>query len=325
MGEPGRTKAYHEDLRWRIVWQRITKNKTIRDISADLCVANSTIWRILDRFERTGRVTPNAATSRDHALHEHDEMLLIQMVCENPSVHLHEVQRKLHEVTGTEASIATICRSLKRNGFSRKKVQFIALQRSDRLRAEYQAEVSVYDSSMLVFLDETGCKRKDAMRKFGYSLREYPAKSVRLLAKGKHYSAIGIMTTTSFLDCYVVEGTVDGDVFYHFVQSSLLPQLMPFNGTNPNSVVIMDNCSIHHLHDVIKLIHSVAALVLFLPPYSPDLMPIEECFSKVKHFLRLHEAVAQSVQDIKLLITAAFASVTPDDCFGWSCDCGYIN
>ena len=73
----------------------------------------------------------------------------------------------------------------------------------------------MYDSSMLVFLDETGCKCKDAMRKFGYSLRGYPAKSVRLLVKGNHYSAIGIMTTTSLLDCYVVEGTVDGDVFYH--------------------------------------------------------------------------------------------------------------
>ena len=72
----------------------IAKNKTIRDISADLCVANSTVWRILDRFERTGCVTSNAATSRDHALHEHDVMLLIQMVCENPSVHLHEVQLK---------------------------------------------------------------------------------------------------------------------------------------------------------------------------------------------------------------------------------------
>ena len=90
-------------------------NKTIRDISADLCVASSTVWRILDRFGRTGCVTLNAATSLDHALHEHDELLLIEMVCENPSVHLHEVQQKLHVVTGTEVSIATIYRSLKRN------------------------------------------------------------------------------------------------------------------------------------------------------------------------------------------------------------------
>ena len=66
----------------------------------------------------------------------------------------------------------------------------------------------------------------------------------------------------------------------------------------------MDNCFIHHLYDGIRLIYSVGALVLFLPPYSPDLMPIEECFSKVKHFLRLHQAVAQSARDTKLLITA---------------------
>ena len=93
------------------------------------------------------------------------------------------------------------------------------------------------------------------------------------------------MSTTTFLDCYTTEGTVDGDVFYRFVQSSLLPHLMPFNGTNPNSVVILDNCSIHHLDDVVDLIHSVGAHVIFLPPYSPDLMPIEQCFNKVKLFL----------------------------------------
>ena len=63
------------------------------------------------------------------------------------------------------------------------------------------------------------------------------------------------MSTTTFLDCYTTEGTV-GDVFYRFVQSSLLPHLMPFNGTNPNSIVILDNCSIHHLDDVVGGPHS---------------------------------------------------------------------
>ena len=73
----------------------------------------------------------------------------------------------------------------------------------------------MYDSSMFVFLDETGCDRRDALRKFGYSLRGYQARSIKLLSKGKRFSAIGIMTTTALLDCYVVDGTVDGDVFYH--------------------------------------------------------------------------------------------------------------
>ena len=126
------------------------------------------------------------------------------------------------------------------------------------------------------------------------------------------------MSTTTFLDCYTTEGTVDGDVFYRFVQSSLLPHLMPFNGTNPNSVVILDNCSIHHLDDVVDLIHSVGAHVIFLPPYSPDLMPIEQCFDKVKLFLQEHDTVIKSVSDPTMIITAAFASITSEDCIAWS-------
>ena len=66
---------------------------------------------------------------------------------------------------------------MKRLGFTRKKLKFVALQRSDVLRAEYQAEVLMYNSEMFLFVDETGCDRKNAARKFGYSLRGFPAKS----------------------------------------------------------------------------------------------------------------------------------------------------
>ncbi len=183
--------------------------------------------------------------------------------------------------------------------------------------------MSMYNSDMFVFVDESGCDRRDATRKFGYSLRGLPAKNFRFLSRGNRYSAIGIMFTTALLDCYITPGTVDGDVFYSFVQSSLLPQLMPYNGTNPNSVVILDNCSIHHLRDVVELIHSVGALVVFLPPYSPDLMPIEECFNKVKLFLVEHDAAFQAAHDPTMLILAAFASINSKDCVAWSVDCGY--
>lgn len=139
---------------------------------------------------------------------------------------MHEIQSKLLQTTGTDASIATICNTLKRLGFTRKKLKHIAIQRCDILRAEYQAEVSsLFDNNMLVFVDESGCDRKNSNRKFGYSLRGFPAKSFRFFSQGKRYSAIGVITTTTFLDCYIVEGTVNGDVFYDFVQFMLLPHL----------------------------------------------------------------------------------------------------
>ena len=100
--------------------------------------------------------------------------------------------------------------------------------------------------------------------------------------------------------------------------------LQPFNGINPNSVVVLDNCSIHHVEEVVALIQSVGALVLYLPPYSPDLMPIEECFNKVKQFLREHDACFQAADDPIMIIRAAFASVSPSDCIAWATDCGYL-
>lgn len=177
MSVPGRTKAYNEDLRWRMVWQRLINGYTIKEIASNLYVAESTVWRVVDRFERTGSVTPNRATSRAHRLHEHDELLLIELVCDKPSIYLREIQATLFETTGTLASASTLCRTMKRLGFTRKKLKFVALQRSDVLRAEYQAEVSMYNSDMFLFVDETGCDRKNAARKFGYSLCGFPAKS----------------------------------------------------------------------------------------------------------------------------------------------------
>jgi len=59
MSVPGRTKAYNEDLRWRMVWQRLINGYTIKEIVSNLYVAESTVWRVVDHFERTGSSTPN--------------------------------------------------------------------------------------------------------------------------------------------------------------------------------------------------------------------------------------------------------------------------
>ena len=68
---------------------------------------------------------------------------------------------------------------------------------------------------------------------------------------------------------------------------SVLPIIMPFDGQNSNSVVVMDNASIHYLERIHDIITGVGARLCFLPPYSPDLMPLEEAFSKVKYFLKV--------------------------------------
>jgi len=77
--------------------------------------------------------------------------------------------------------------------------------------------------------------------------------------------------------------------------------------------------SMHHVQYAASLIEEVGALVVFLPPYSPDLMPIEKLFSKVKGFLRANDPYIQIASDseIKAVIFAAFASITSSDCYQW--------
>ena len=108
--------------------------------------------------------------------------------------------------------------------------------------------------------------------------------------------------------------------------SCLLPQLLPYNGVNARSVVILDNASIHHIESATHLIEESGALAIFLPPYSPDYMPIEQCFSKFKSYLRAHDPIIPVLaeSEIEELILSAFSSVTTDDCCGWMEDCGYI-
>ncbi len=97
---------------------------------------------------------------------------------------------------------------------------------------------------------------------------------------------------------------------------------MPFNGVNPHSVVVLDNCSIHHIEEVHTMLEEVGVMVLFLPPYSPDLNPNEEAFSKVKTNLKISN---DADFDAETLLLNSFASITPNDCHGWISHPGIYN
>jgi len=90
------------------------------------------------------------------------------------------------------------------------------------------------------------------------------------------------MSVQGIHDVFLAEGSINGDRFEFFIRNYLLPVLMPFNGINPLSVVVMDNASIHHVESNVRLIESMGAKVIFLPPYSPDLNSLEPVFGKVK-------------------------------------------
>ena len=130
-------------------------------------------------------------------------------------------------------------------------------------------------------------------------------------------SAIACISMAGLLDVKTLKGTSDGDT------ALSTPQLMPYNCTNPHSVVIMDNCSIHHVPEVVKSIQDVGTLLHFLPPYSSDFAPIEETFSKVKQAMKSIEK-----ENTQVIVKAFCYKVSWRlllKTVGWIKDCGIYN
>lgn len=300
------------------------QDKTIEEVTTALYVSHSTVERVVHLFKTTNDVT---SVQEKHGpcrkLSEPEELILLQLFLRNPGIFLREVQEQLCSVTGKWVNCSTVCRTAKRLGLTRQKIKKVAMQQSDILRAQYMAEIEAFDADMLVFIDETGCDKRNSIRQFGYGIRGITPVAHHLLSYSKRISGIGIMSTRGIEDVYLVERSVNGDVFLQFIQRSLLNIIQPFDGNNPRSVVILDNASIHHVDEVCSLISAAGALIRFLPPYSPDLNPIEEVFSKVKGYLKENEIAYRATNEPRVIILSAFTSITPQDCVNYITHSGY--
>ena len=115
----------------------------------------------------------------------------------------------------------------------------------------------------------------------------------------------------------VFDGPINGDLFHSYVEQILLPTL------RPGDIVVMDNLGSHKGSAVRTIIRSAGARLLFLPPYSPDLNPIEKLFAKLKHFMR--KAQNSSVEATWKHIGQLLPLVSPQECTNYFISSGYAS
>ena len=133
--------------------------------------------------------------------------------------------------------------------------------------------------------------------------------------RGQVTTILGALTVEGLVAVMTIEGGTDTAVFETYVRQFLLPRL------RPGDTVVLDNLGAHKTPSVRALIESVGASVLFLPPYSPELNPIEECWSKVKSVLRSYGA--RTLETLDDAIAWAMHKVSPADALGWIRHAGY--
>ena len=185
-----------------------------------------------------------------------------------------------------------------------------------RRRAQWKAHQGRIDPTRLVFIDETWAKTNMA------PLRGWAPRGERLKAKAP-FGHWNTMTFLAALRCdridapWVLDGPINGKAFQTYIEQILVPTL------HPGDVVIMDNLSSHKAPAIRAAIRAAGAKLFFLPPYSPDLNPIEQVFAKLKHFLR--KAAERTIEATWKRIGALLDLFSPAECANYLVNAGYAS
>ena len=206
--EPGRRAPYSSDLRWRIVWQRIGMEYSFRTIAESLNISLGTAFNVFKTFEATGEIEFKRRKYLGIIVDSNTILLILAIVLENPYLNLSEILQKIYDCTGKKICPSTLCCVMHKHGITRKKIQHIALQRSDEYRGAYIAEVSMYKTNMLVFADETGKDARDCARRFGYALRGQTPQAPHSFNRGVRTSVIAAISSTGLIGYELHTGSV---------------------------------------------------------------------------------------------------------------------
>lgn len=183
-----------------------------------------------------------------------------------------------------------------------------------RRRSRWKVHQGRIDPSRLVFIDETWVKTNMA------PLRGWGPRGQRL----KAYAPFGHWKTLTFIAAlrqdrieapWVIDGPINGEFFRLYVETVLAPTLAP------GEVVILDNLGSHKGKAARVAVRARGAHMLFLPPYSPDLNPIEQVFAKLKHLMR--NAQARDVEATWRKTGQLLELFTPQECANYLANAGY--
>lgn len=167
----------------------------------------------------------------------------------------------------------------------------------------------------IISLDETGIRTNitpvngwslKGQRCFGYTPGYW-----------KSYSILSAISSTKIMESILIDGALNKPTFKYFMEDLLLPQLEPY------TIIIMDNLSVHKNSFDISRFNKKHIEIKYLPPYSPDLNPIENMWSKVKAIIK--KMNPRNFDDIWNALNEALWSITSSNLTGWFKHCGYLH
>jgi transposase len=181
-------------------------------------------------------------------------------------------------------------------------------------REEFLSTIAAIPAEKLIFLDESGVTTQ-MTRQWGRAAKGQRILETTPQGRWTVLTTLGAMSLRGIDAAMTIPSATDGDIFRVYVEQVLSPKL------KPGDVVVMDNLSAHKVAGIRQQIETCGARLIYLPPYSPDLNPIELAWSKFKQFLR--SAKARSDQALDQAVSDALKTISAENAAAWFRHCGY--
>jgi transposase len=320
--------------------------------------SKATFYRAYDIWRECGHVCKPRSPhlGRPRLLVREDINYLLELIRARPTAFLDELADLLEHNRFISLHWTTVHAALVNAGVSRKKLRKIAKERNENVRSDFRLRMSAYHIDQLGWMDEVHKDERTTRRDYGLSVRNTRAQEKQAFERGSRITGTGLLTKDGMVAISTCYGSMTAESLAHWLDESVvrflaaykclfslilghqLPLTTPFPGTL--SVIVLDNAPIHHTQIIYDTFDRWGELIIpasglptahvligvrteYLPPYSPDLNPIEEAFSKIKAFVRRHGDIflmnPASLFDFRI----AMEVISPDDALGYISHAGY--
>lgn len=314
-------KPFSVDVRERVVAAHREGKGTYAQLAELFKVGEASISRWLRLDRESGTLEPKPLPGREPKLDAKGRDVLRELVDADSDATLAELSQQVRERVGVKIVVSTVHKTLAKMGITRKK-DLHATHATERdrddvllLRWLFHHERLGDVAERLLFFDESGINLA-MTRRYARAPRGQRAHGDTPKNWGDSVSLAAGIGLRGLIAPLVLRGSMTGDVFEAYVEQFVLPSL------KPGDMLVWDNLGAHKIKRARELVESVGASIVFLPPYSPDLNPIEMAWSKVKTILRSH--AARTWDQLIEAVVAALSAITLSDIANWFRHCGYF-
>lgn len=304
-------KPYSDDLRLRMF--NYSLNHSIRETARAFRVSPNTVYLLTKRFNESGSLSPKTPIRHGHrAIPEEGEMHLRLWLDETPDLTLEELRDRYEHVYGVRVGITTLHNTLRCMRITRKRKTFRDPKRdteqAEADRRDYDAKLATVAPEHRLYLDETGCCL-NMTPAYGRSPQGQRAFDLRPASPGISVGTITLLSPLGMVAPLTYRGALNAPRLVEYLLDHILPLW------EAGYLLIMDRLPVHVAQLTQTFLVEHAVNYAYLPPYSPDLNPIEEAFSKMKHLIK--KSKPRTLDALMKSIKSSIASISQEDAEGY--------